>query len=397
MIRKKQILDRILQLPKKQSLFLFGARGTGKSTLLKQLFPQDGCLWIDLLDLEQEFRFSSNPNELKNIVRALSKKTTYVIIDEIQKIPKLLDVVHFLSENTQKKFILTGSSARKLKFGGANLLAGRAFVYNLFPFSFLELNDKFNLNSALHWGLLPRITYLRKKEEKIGYLQAYATTYLKEEIWGEHFIRKLDPFRRFLEVAAQSNAKIINYSNIARDTGVDDKTIKEYFTLLEDTLIGFFLEPFQHSFRKRLSAKPKFYFFDCGVVRALSRSLTVSLVKSTSAYGEAFEHFVILECIKLASYFKSEYRFSYLRTKDDAEVDLVVERPGKPVLFIEIKSSNNVKDKDLSRLRVITEDFKKCESVCFSKDRWEKQLGNITVMPWQKGISKYFSEQGVRS
>lgn len=172
---------------------------------------------------------------------------------------------------------------------------------------------------------------------------------------------------------------------------MDDKTIKEYFILLEDTLLGFFLEPFNHSFRKRLSAKPKFYFFDCGVVRTLNRLLTVPLKESTSSYGEVFEHFIILESIKLASYKKSEYRFSYLRTKDNVEVDLIVERPGKPILFIEIKSTNNVREQDLSQLRLITKDFKKCEAVCFSQDPWKKQFGNITVMPWQDGIVEYFS------
>ena len=260
MVNKQNILHRLLKLPKKQNLFLFGARGTGKSTLLQQLFSPEKCLWINLLDPYQESNFALNPKSLSNLVLALPKKVTHVIIDEVQKVPKLLDVVHFLCEKTEKKFILTGSSARKLKFGGANLLAGRAFVYNLFPFTFLELSDRFDLNLALQWGLLPKVTFLKTREEKQMFLQSYATTYLKEEIWGEHFIRRLDPFRKFLEVASQCNAKIINYSNIANDTGVDDKTIKEYFSLLEDTLIGFFLEPFKHSFRKRLNSKPKFYF-----------------------------------------------------------------------------------------------------------------------------------------
>ncbi len=390
MVKKHNILERLLKLPKKQSLFLFGARGTGKSTLLQRLFPQSNCLWLNLLDPEQETRFALNPKELENLVLALPKKISHVIIDEIQKVPKLLDVVHYLSETTEKKFILTGSSARKLKFGGANLLAGRAFVYNLFPFSFLELEDRFNLNSALQWGLLPQVVFFRTNEEKRQYLQAYTNTYLKEEIWGEQFIRRLDPFRKFLEVAAQCNTKIVNYSNVAKNTGVDDKTVKEYFALLEDTLIGFFLEPFKHSFRKRLSAKPKFYFFDCGVVRALSRSLTIPVSASTSSYGESFEHFIIVECMKLASYFKLDYRFSYLRTKDDVEIDMVVERPGKPALFIEIKSTSNVLEHHLFQLRLIAKDFKNCEPVCFSQDLMSKKIGNITVMPWRDGVLKYF-------
>ena len=160
---------------------------------------------------------------------------------------------------TNKKFIMTGSSARKLKKGGANLLAGRAFVFDLFPLSFLELKDKFDLEHALRWGTLPQIFQCNTDLERQQFLRAYAHTYLKEEIWEEHFIRQLDPFRRFLEVAAQCNGKIINFSNIARDVGVDKKTIQSYFSILEDTLIGFYLEPYQNSFRKRLSQKPKFY------------------------------------------------------------------------------------------------------------------------------------------
>ena len=319
------MLPRLLKLPKNQSFFLFGARSTGKSTLIQHEFKDLKHILFNLLDIEQEELLSINPNELQAQVLALPPDITHVIIDEVQKIPKLLDVVHKLIEETSKKFVLTGSSARKLKRGGANLLAGRAFVYNLFPFSFLELGKSFNLETTLNWGLLPKITFFNSDDERFKFLQAYTHTYLKEEVWAEQIIKKLNPFRKFLEVSAQCNGKIINYSNIARDVGVDDKTIREYFSILEDTLIGFFLEPFQNSFRKRLSMKPKFYYFDLGVVRALKRQLSIPLQPSTSGYGEAFEHFIITECLKLASYYKPEFRFSYLHTKDDAEIDLVVE------------------------------------------------------------------------
>lgn len=384
------MLKRLLQLPKKQSFFLFGARGTGKSTLLAEQFSPETSFWIDLLDPEQEDRFARHPKELEAITLALPKHITHVVIDEIQKVPSLLNVVHSLIEKTSKFFAMTGSSARKLKYGGANLLAGRAFVYSLFPFSYLELENKFNLKETLQWGLLPRVEFLQGQEEKLRFLQAYTYTYLKEEIWAEQFIKKLDSFRRFLEVSAQCNGKILNYANIARDVGVDDKTVKEYFSILEDTLIGFFLEPFQNSFRKRLSLKPKFYYFDIGIVRALARTLTIPLQASTSMYGEVFEHFIILECTKLASYFKPEFRFSYLQTKDGAEIDLVVERPGEPLLFIEIKSASSVKAEDLRSFARLVQDYQKCEAVCFSNDLHNKKFGNITVMPWQEGIKKYF-------
>lgn len=387
------MLPRLLKLPDNQSFFLFGARGTGKSTLLKQQFTKQHTLWIDLLDPEEEDKYLRNPKDLYAEVLALSNDVSHVVIDEIQKIPKLLDVVHKLIEETSKKFVMTGSSARKIKYGSANLLAGRAFVYHLFPFSFLELKKKFDLDSALMWGLLPKIWEFENKTDRYEFLKAYTNIYLKEEVWGEHFIRKLQPFRRFLEVAAQANGKIINYSNIAGDVGVDDKTIKDYFLILEDTLIGFYLEPFHHSFRKRLSAKPKFYFFDTGVARALAGQISVLLQPQTSAYGEAFEHFVILECMKLCSYHRKDFRFSYLKTKDDAEIDLVVERPGQPLLFIEIKSKTSVQEQDLYTLKKIAKDFPEAEFVCFSKSNRKKRYEEIVVWPWEAGIQHYFMVQ----
>jgi len=387
------MLPRLLKLPKNQSLFLFGARGTGKSTLVEDQFDHERCLYLNLLNPEQESRYSQNPNDLYAEIKILPANKTHIIIDEVQKIPKLLDIVHDMIEETNKIFILTGSSARKLKRGGANLLAGRAFVYHLFPFSFLELGDKFNLDTALRWGTLPKCVFYEKEDEKKRFLQAYTYTYLKEEIWAEHHIKNLDPFRKFLEVSAQCNGKIINYANIARDVGVSDKTVNEYFSILEDTLIGYILEPFHHSFRKRLSLKSKFYYIDTGVVRALSKQLSVPLVRGTSAYGDAFEHFIITECKKLADYYNLEYQFSYLKTKDDAEIDLVVERPGLPILFIEIKSSKNISEIDISSFINLTRDFSKiepCEAVCFSNDPNAKQLEMVTVYPWQQGIRKYF-------
>lgn len=384
------MIERILKLPKKESFFLFGARGTGKSTLIEEKF-QENAFYINLLLAKEEERYARDPDILIAEVRALPKSISHVIIDEVQKIPKLLDIVHNLIESTDKKFILTGSSARKLKAAGVNLLAGRAFVYHLFPFSFIELGPRFELEQALRWGLLPKIPFFSDDDSRLQFLLAYAQTYLKEEVWSEHYIKKLEPFRRFLEVSAQCNGKIINHANIARDVGVDDKTVKEYFSLLEDTLIGFYLEPFQHSFRKRLSQKSKFYYFDTGIVRALSRQLTVPLEKRTSAYGDAFEHLVITECIKLASYNKPEYRFSYLKTKDDSEIDLVVERPGLRLLFIEIKSSENVQEQDISSFIKLTEDFGECEAICLSNDPKAKKYNDIFVLPWQEGIRQFFT------
>lgn len=382
---------RFLELPKNHTFFLFGPRGVGKSTLIKKKFNHEACVVFDLLEAKYEEKFSRNPDELKDIVLALPKEKTHIVLDEVQKVPKLLDIVHHLIESTDKYFILTGSSARKLKRGGANMLAGRAFVYYLHSLSVLELEEGFVLDERLQWGMLPKIIEYRQDNLKRKYLQAYAHTYLKEEIWEEQLVRKLDPFRRFLEVAAQMNGKIINYSKIAADVGVDHKTVEKYYTILEDTMLGFLLEGFQNSFRKRLSVKPKFYYFDTGVTRALSRRLSIPYEAGNSAYGNAFEHFIILECLKLCSYFFEEYRFSYLRTKDDVEVDLVVERPGQHLLLIEIKSTSHITKEAISSFWNLTKDFPDSEAVCLSNDPLEKKWGHVRAIYWLEGLKRYFT------
>lgn len=392
---RDKFVSRLLKLPLDNHILLFGPRNSGKSTLLKETFDGRSSLYIDLLDGLEEDRFRRNPDDLFDIVMALPDVYTHVIIDEVQKVPKLLDVVHRLMGQSNKKFILSGSSARKLKHGGANLLAGRALVYNLHPFSYFELDkEQFELSYALQWGMLPEMFQYHAFEKRQKFLQSYANTYLKEEIWGEHFIRKLDPFRQFLEVAAQCNGKIINFSNIARDVGVDDKTVRNYYSILEDTLIGFFLEPFHRSVRKRLAASPKFYFFDTGVARALARLTSVPLESRTHAFGNAFEHFILLEIIKLCSYYHSEYRFSYLRTRDDVEIDLIIDRPGMPLLCIEIKSGENIGAQEIKSFITITKDISNSESVCLCREKYAKKVDHVLVLPWQLGLEQFFLPSG---
>ncbi len=381
---------RFIQLTENNSFFLFGARGTGKTTLLKSLPWLKNALVINLLQAADENRFARNPDALTAIVKALPQSQTHVVIDEIQKLPKLLDIVHDLIETTDKKFILTGSSAKKLKHGGANLLAGRAWLYHLFPITYLEAGKKFNLTHALQYGMLPKLFEYSQDIDKQLFLESYVNLYLKEEVWAEKYVRELESFRYFLEVAAQANGKIINFSNIAKDVGVTDQVVKDYFSILEDTLIGYFLQPFEHSFRKRLSKKPKFYYFDTGVVRTLARLIEIPLAEKTHGYGFAFEHFIINQCIQLASYCHRNFRFSYLSTKDDAEIDLIVERPGEKILFIEIKSADNVEERHLSTLKALARDFGDCEAACFSRDAHVKQFDAIMVYPWEIGVKKYF-------
>lgn len=383
---------RLLTLPKNRSFFLFGPRNTGKSTLIEEQFPVSHSLWLDLLDTTLQTRLLENPEELFYQVNNLSSEITHVVIDEVQKVPKLLDVVQRLMKKKNKFFILTGSSARKLKRGGANLLAGRAFVYHLYPLTFIELGKDFNLDVALSWGTLPEMLLLKTDAERFELLTAYAHTYLKEEIWEEHVIKTLAPFRKFLEVAAQSSGKIVNFANIAREVGVDDKTIKAYFEILEDTLIGFFLEPYNQSVRKQVSGKPKFYLVDTGLTRALARQLEIPLKPGTHAYGNAFEQYIITEIMRLASYFRHQYRFSYLRTINDVEVDLIIERPGKSTLYIEIKSTDGIRSDMLTFFKKISKDEKNVEALCLSNDPYAKKFDHVLALPWQEGIKKIFNQ-----
>ncbi len=386
------MFPRSIKIPAQHSFFLFGPRGTGKSTLLKRHPGLRTAIWIDLLSADEEDTFARRPEVLSERLSAVRRGgERWVVVDEIQKVPRLLDIIHREIENGRFHFAMTGSSARKLKAGGANLLAGRAFVLELHPLTFLEMGSSFDLDAALRWGTLPHVTALSSAEEKTAFLRAYAHTYLKEEVWGEQIVRNLDPFRRFLEVAAQSNGKIINNSAVARDVGVDVKTVQSYFHVLEDTLVGCILEPFRHSFRKRLSMKPKFYFFDTGVARALQRTLTVPLLPQTSAFGEAFEHFVIIEARRLHSYRPRDYRFSYLMTKDGAEIDLVVERPGKELLAIEIKSTNNVTPEMLGQFGRLVDDLGLSTGYCLSRDGLARKIGNIEILPWQTGLKRFFA------
>ncbi|MBN2383253.1 ATP-binding protein [bacterium] len=370
------------------SFFLFGARGTGKTTLLKKLFAPERTLWIDLLDPEQEHRYALRPGELKGQIEAGRDRFDWVVIDEIQRLPKLLDVVHATIESLGTRFALTGSSARRLKQNAVNLLAGRAFVYHLFPLTSIELGPDFDLIRALRYGTLPSLCHFQTDAERKAYLRAYALTYLKEEVWAEQLIRKLDPFRRFLPIAAQCNGEIVNYTNIARDSGADHKTVMSYFEILEDTLLGFLLEPYHTSVRKRQRQSPKFYFFDPGLVRALSGLLNVELVTSTYGFGRAFEHFVILEMVRLNEYYQKDYRFSYLLTKDGAEIDLIVERPGAATVLIELTSKDQVDERDIRTLSRFLPDFPGAEAFCLSRDQVPKRLGNILAIPWQDGLKQ---------
>lgn len=379
------MFKRLVKISKTHSFFLFGARSTGKSTLLEEHFPPDKALWVDLLNPDLEDRLSRNPEHLKEMVSA--SKHTWIVIDEIQKIPELLNVIHSLSKNKNLHFALTGSSARKLKRGGANLLAGRAFNYVCHPLTHLELGGQFSLQNVLQFGALPEIFSL-SSEEKNDYLRAYVDTYFKEEIVAEQIVRKLKPFRNFLQVAAQMNGKILNKNRIAIDVGVDHITVQSYFEVLEDTLIGFLLEPFAESVRKRQRKAAKFYYFDTGVTRALKRTLALPLPPGTYEYGTVFEHFIILEVKRLMEYRKPDWRLSYLRTKDDAEIDLIIERPGLKRAAVEIKSTFRITELDAKTrsFAKLVADLDNTDGFLLSQDPVERKVDGTWCLPWQKGF-----------
>lgn len=390
-------IERLLKPPKKNSYFLFGARGTGKSTLLNSLYQVQSrnhpeTLYIDLLDPFQEEDFQKNPSLLKERISD-NKQLKRVIIDEIQKIPKLLDVVHQLIEKHKNiQFIMTGSSARKLKRDGANLLGGRAFSLRLHPFTFLEAPNTKNLLEMLSWGTLPKIYEYEDDSDRLRFLRTYTQTYLKEEIQLEQLSRNIQRFRQFLEFSAQTNTEIINYSNIAQQSGLDEKTIANYFEILSDTMIGHFLEPFNESVRKRQSQKPKFYLFDVGIYRYLTQQANIKLTIGSSEYGKVFEQFIVCECFRLNDYYEKDYRFFFLRTKDGAEIDLIVKLNTHSKILIEIKSTNHVIDKDFFHLNNLAQDIKHKEKwIICNEPHARKTEDGVRILPWRQALNELFA------
>ena len=382
------MIPRACNILKTNSFFLFGARGTGKTSLLRELFQDKTPLWIDLLKASDEQRYSNNPDRLIEEIDAQKIKPEWVIIDEVQKAPKLLDIVHHLIEERKIKFALTGSSARKLKRGAANLLAGRAYVYHLFPLTHRELGEQFNLQDSLRWGTLPKLFAIENESEKSLYLESYAQTYLKEEILAEQLIRSIAPFRKFLEISAQTSGTIVNFKSIAGQIGADPKSVKKYYEILEDTLLGFFLPAFHRSLRKQQRLAPKFFLFDIGIRRAIEGVSQHPISENSYEYGRAFEEFVIAEAMRLNSYGRKNFKFSYVRTEGGAEVDLVIERPGLKTVLVEIKSSATVLDRHLSHLAAFKKDFPSFEAICLSREPRARRNEQVTIYPWQEGLTQ---------
>lgn len=383
------MIHRCINLPEKHSYFLFGARGTGKRTLLRTRLSLETTHTYNLLEAETEDRLARDPQALERDVLSLPRNITHVIVDEVQKVPRLLDAVHNLIEThgVPQLFVLTGSSARKLRRGGANLLAGRAYLRYLFPLVQRELGPAFRVDRALAFGGLPELWNLPTDEDRKDFLRAYAQGYLREEIRAEQVVRSLDPFRRFLEVAAQSSGKVLNYARIARDAGADPKSVQGWYTVLEDTLMGFHVDAYHGSVRKQLRQAPKFYLFDVGVARAMAQWLNVPPVPGTSYYGELFENMVVAEFQARSAYEALDWQFSYLRTASGVEIDLVIKRPGRPLALVEIKSTCEVREDHAAGLRGFLADFPEADFYLLSQDPRPQRLGRIQALPWELGVA----------
>ena len=373
------VRKQILEGAESESLFLWGARQTGKSTLLKSLFPN--ALWFDLLKYDVFERFQKNPVQFRESILATATGTV-VIVDEIQKIPALLDEIHWLIVNHQTRFVLSGSSPRKIIRSGANLLGGRALRYELYPLIYAEIPN-FDLQRALNNGLLPR-HYLSDNPKKL--ISAYIGNYLRDEIIAEAKIRNIGAFTKFLEAAAFSNGEMVNYTNIASDCGVSSITIKEYFQILEDTLIGRFVPSYQKKPKRRVILASKFYYFDVGIANYLLKRGNIEV--GSEAFGSAFEHFIYQELYAHSNYSELNYTISYWRTASQIEVDFIL---GDHKVAIEVKGTDNVQSRHLKGLLSFSEEYEVNKLIVVSNDPLERIVGDVTVLPWRIFLQKLWA------
>lgn len=362
----------------KNSYFIFGPRGTGKTHWVQRAFTD--AIYIDLLNSEVFRRLSSNPNHLDKMLPPNCEQ--WVIIDEIQKVPALLNEVHRLIENENIKFILTGSSARQLRKKGVNLLAGRALIRYMHCLTSYELGDDFDLASVLNHGLLPKTINSNQAND---YLQSYVTTYLKEEVLEEGLSRQIGDFNRFLEIASFSQGSLLNMSQIAREVGINNKTVVSYFNILEDLLIGFKLPVFTKRSKRRLVSHPKFYFFDCGIYNILRPKGLLD--RPSEINGAGLETIFIQHLRAYNDYFSLGYQFYFWRTSNQTEVDFVAY--GEKGLFaFEIKHSNKVNRKDLSGLKSFASEYPMAKLFLIYTGDWPEYHDEIRVLPMVDALSK---------
>ena len=371
---------RLCRLPARGSCLLLGPRQTGKSTLVKSVLPRRAWT-VDLLQQETFLRYAKEPGAFRREAEARVRRGVRVIfVDEIQRNPALLDEIHGLIETHRIRFLLTGSSARKLRRGAANLLAGRAATRRLYPLTMSEQGQLLDLDRTLRFGSLPPVVTGGPGAAR-DLLASYADTYLREEIQAEALVRNLGGFARFLDLVAAENGGIVNYTALGRDAQLTTNTVQEYYQILEDTLVGFRLEPWRHSPRRRLVGHPRFYLFDPGVTNALLRRLGAPL--DSVWRGRLFEQWVILECHRMLDYRRAEVRSFYWRTNHGAEVDLLLERHGRLRLAIEIKAKSTVAGADLSGLRSFAEVHPRVRRVVVAEVPEEYELDGVAILPYR--------------
>jgi uncharacterized protein len=378
--------SRELRLPlDEQSCFLFGPRQTGKTTLLAMLCAERPRFDVTLLNTEVLLNYTREPGRFRREVAYWAERNLggIVVVDEIQKLPALLDEVHHLLDSLGGRvtFVMTGSSARKLKRSSANMLGGRAWPYALFPLTCRELGSDFDFTAALRFGTLPPVIG-RTDGYCCRFLKAYTQTYLKEEILQEALVRNMPAFSRFLELAADQSGSQVNYTNFAAETGVASKTIREYYQVLEDTLVAFAVPPFMRSARKRLTTHPIYHLFDLGVCNALCGRLQSLPLRGTTAFGRLFEQFVVLELKRLLAYREKDWTLHYWRTSHGAEVDIVLDT-GNGVWAVEIKSGEVIRPSELRGLRAFRDDHPDARLLCVGDLDRPFKLGEIECLPWR--------------
>ena len=372
----RQIIKRHLNLslPPGQSAFLWGPRRVGKTYWIKKSFLRPKHHFIDLLKTDTYFEYISRPALLRE-----RWKGQLTVIDEIQKVPALLDEIHWLIENKSASFLLTGSSARKLRRSHSNLLAGRAWRFEMGPLSFYETKN-FVLAEVLKTGLLPP-HFL--SSSPLRDLRAYVSDYLKEEIASESSVRNIPAFTEFLRVAALTNSELLNYTNIARETGISAKVVRNYFEILDDTFLGYRLSPWKSSKNRRVALTDKFYFFDVGVSNYLAKRKPLP---GNEAFGKSFEHYIFMELMNYKKYKSPEMSIYYWRTASGYEVDFIC---GDMHTAIEVKSSARIHNNHLKSLKALKEEWniKNLIVVCMEKES-RTVAKNIQILPWQVFLKK---------
>lgn len=371
------MLKRLLQIKNlKQSFFLFGPRGTGKTSWILQHFSD--ALYIDLLKTRDYALLQADPSRLEAMV--LGHHSQWIIIDEVQKVPALLDEVHRLIENHQRCFVLSGSSARKLKRGGANLLAGRAILYHMHPLTAIEIGESFDLFKALQYGLLP-YSYLHDNPK--DFLESYMLTYLKEEVLQEGLVRNIGSFNRFIEVASFSQGNQLNLTAIAQECGISQKIVRAYFEILEDLLIAVQIPCFTKRAQRKLVQHPKFYYFDAGVYQYIRPRGPLDLPEEVG--GAAFETLFLQHLRAMIDYERLDLKIYFWRTTTQVEVDFIVY--GENGLFaFELKSARHIRQKDLSGLKIFKKDYPIAQCYLIYAGDHVEQHGDIRVLPIREAL-----------